>query len=219
MGLKNVDMGPTLRMLRTLSESPNDAAEPDQAPDAAPAVWAARPEVAAVAAESAPAFMQSPIAKQYREVSPQSMFCRHIAPGHPSLGQSPQASLLKQCALQLAALSHDPDLSDAGLFEGRQCSRMVARQTSPPLLGDVGFRQSSGVSPVMAVKAVSACSNAAPRCGGATASRPRLTTCAARPPRPAPPPRSCRPRSRCRPCVSLSCHGPAASHNGFWVLP
>ena len=69
MGLKNVDMGPTLRMLRTLSESPNDAAEPDQAAAAAPAFWAARPEVAAVAAESAPAFTQSPIAKQYREVS------------------------------------------------------------------------------------------------------------------------------------------------------
>ena len=69
MGLKNTDMGPTLRMLRTLSESPNDAAEPDQAAAAAPAVWAARPEVAAVAAESAPAFTQSPIAKQYREVS------------------------------------------------------------------------------------------------------------------------------------------------------
>ena len=72
MGLKNMDMGPTLRMLRTLSQSPNDAAEPDQAAAAAPAVWAARPEVAAVAAESAPAFMQSPIAKQYREVRPQS---------------------------------------------------------------------------------------------------------------------------------------------------
>lgn len=70
MGLKNMDMGPTLRMLRTLSESPTDSAEPDRAALATSAFCVARPEIAAaLAAESAPGFMQSPVAKQYREVS------------------------------------------------------------------------------------------------------------------------------------------------------
>lgn len=69
MGLKNMDMGPTLRMLRTLSESPTDITELNQAAAASSAFKVLRPEVAAIAAETAPAFMQSPVAKQYREVS------------------------------------------------------------------------------------------------------------------------------------------------------
>ena len=85
---------------------------------------------------------------------------------------------------------------------------MVSQGKSFSALGTVNCGRSSGVSAVMAVRALPTCSNAVPRCGGATASRPRSTTCAARPPRPAPrpapPPRSCRPRSRCRLCVSLS---------------
>ena len=69
MGLKNMDMGPTLRMLRTLSESPTDITELNQAAATSSAFQVLRPEVAAIAAETAPAFMQSPVAKQYREVS------------------------------------------------------------------------------------------------------------------------------------------------------
>jgi hypothetical protein len=69
MGLKSMDMGPTLRMLRTLSESPTDITELNQAAAATSAFQVLRPEVAAIAAETAPAFMQSPVAKQYREVS------------------------------------------------------------------------------------------------------------------------------------------------------
>jgi hypothetical protein len=68
MGLKNMDMGPTLRMLRTLSESPTDIAELNPATAAPAAFQALRPEVAAVAAEAASAFTQSPVAKQYRQV-------------------------------------------------------------------------------------------------------------------------------------------------------
>jgi len=68
MGLKKMDVDPTLRMLRTLSESPTDSAELIQAAPVNSAFHATRPEVAAVAAESSPAFMQSPVAKQYREV-------------------------------------------------------------------------------------------------------------------------------------------------------
>ena len=77
MGLKNMDMGPTLRMLRTLSESPTDITELNQAAAASSAFKVLRPEVAAIAAETAPAFMQSPVAKQYREVSSPtcSIFC------------------------------------------------------------------------------------------------------------------------------------------------
>ena len=78
MGLKKMDMGPTLRMLRTLSESPTDTAELIQAAPANPAFHATRPEVAAVAAESSPAFMQSPVAKQYREVHPFD-FSSHVS--------------------------------------------------------------------------------------------------------------------------------------------
>ena len=73
MGLKTMDMGPTLRMLRTLSESPTDSAERDQAGPATSAFRATRPAMAAMAAESASMFAQSPIAKQYREVCP--MLC------------------------------------------------------------------------------------------------------------------------------------------------
>ncbi len=82
MGLKNMDMGPTLRMLRTLSESPTDSAELIQAGPANSAFHASRPALAAVTAESAAAFAQSPIAKQYREV-----------------GQDALASCMLLCAL------------------------------------------------------------------------------------------------------------------------
>ena len=77
MGLKNMDMGPTLRMLRTLSESPTDSAELSQANPANSAFLATRPALAAVAADSAAAFAQSPIAKQYREVSSSALLLLH----------------------------------------------------------------------------------------------------------------------------------------------
>lgn len=77
MGLKNMDMGPTLRMLRTLSQSPTDSAELSQAGPANAAFLATRPALAAVASESAAAFAQSPIAKQYREVRPNALFMVH----------------------------------------------------------------------------------------------------------------------------------------------
>ena len=81
MGLKTMDMGPTLRMLRTLSESPTDSAERDPAGPAMSAFHAARPALAAVAAESPAAFAQSPIAKQYREVGPMPLLRAVLSAG------------------------------------------------------------------------------------------------------------------------------------------
>ena len=88
----------------------------------------------------------------------------------------------------------------------------------PPPCGRCGRRRGSGTGAVMALRAVSAYSNAAPRCGGATASRPRSMICAAPPPRPAPLPRSCLLRYRCRPCVSLSCLAFSCSSQSPCVL-
>ena len=80
MGLKNMDMGPTLRMLRTLSQSPTDSGELSQAGPANAAFLVTRPALAAVASESAAAFAQSPIAKQYREVRPDALFLLYAVP-------------------------------------------------------------------------------------------------------------------------------------------